>query len=783
MNFSIWKHRLKRKTRNLRLSLRSQFVLLLTAMSVVFAIMVWLELEQLHQKSLQTLATELRLQYERILKGVAGDLHEGIEALEEMWRLEGGKLPAELHGFLEEKEIVAVAEKEDTGHWVARYQSSALAAFPWQQLAEGESEKVWCPDGQKVCWIIQRIQGKKAGYGTYDLIIVQRFSVFMEELERYIGEEKTHILVLWQAQQGLSLVHATAWRESQTLFEHVAPILSGQNLYMAEVQSHPYLIQQLAFPYLLPPQMQVWLVYDAKHYEQLWQSTFIDVLLMMFLLWSVVLFLLVYLFKGIIGHIEALRDGLRAAEQGDFEQATQKLRRTRRPLILDELHDLRHHARHVLRHTGVVTEKMRWMAFHDPLTKLKNRRSFYQAFNELLKNCQGALAFVDLNRFKQINDVHGHETGDLVLIEMAGMLQREAESLNAQVFRLAGDEFTLLFPKVTSEAELRSYLKQLAQELNFQVQVASGETLFFSASVGGVLLGEQYCAQDKLLHWADIAMYRAKQKPERWHIFNPLQDDDALQHQQELKLLAELKHAIAVSEKDSGLFLVAQPIASCSGAHKVQRYEILLRYCNEQGELVSPATFIPIAEKYNLIFELDRWVLTHALAVLSRCDDCVQFSINLSAPTMQRENLPQMIREALDEAGVQPQRLILELTETAYVDNLVQVKQNLQALTEMGVSVALDDFGVGFSSFSYLSELPLSYVKLDGSYIRDLNDNPVHRAVVQGLSQIVHAFNMRIVAEFVETEEVMQLVRTLNADYAQGWHIGKPQPVETLIQR
>ncbi len=416
--------------------------------------------------------------------------------------------------------------------------------------------------------------------------------------------------------------------------------------------------------------------------------------------------------------------------------------------------------------------KLKWLANHDSLTKIGNRRAFMHDLRGLLDDhTQGAVVIIDVNRFKQVNDIYGHVAGDEVLIDIAQVLKNKVLAVGS-ISRLSGDEFTVILPSM-SVGDLGVFLESLSGALKRKVTLRSERVVEYNVSIGAALFPDDGKDYQTLIAHADMAMYQAKKTGHnQWHIFNESDDNSAL-----LKKDHDLSGLIKMALDDDLFQLVFQPILSIDTG-RVQHYETLLRLKDEKGNAISPAEFIPVSERLGLIRDIDSWVLDHALIRLS--DELVsnpelKFSINVSAPTLQMSDYPMTFVDALHKHNVDAESVIVELTETAYIENFNQVLDNLMALTGEGAGIALDDFGVGFSSFSYLKQLPLKYVKLDGSYIKNLKNHPDNQAFVKSVSEMVRAFGMRTIAEFVEDETTLTMLDALGVTYAQGYYIGRPE--------
>lgn len=417
---------------------------------------------------------------------------------------------------------------------------------------------------------------------------------------------------------------------------------------------------------------------------------------------------------------------------------------------------------------------LQWLANNDSLTQIGNRRVFHNALEKMLaKDQQGAVVFIDVNRFKQINDIYGHTVGDQVLIDIADILKSQVRD-DDLVCRMAGDEFTLILNGV-ERTSLQRILSQLAKHLSGTLKLDDGRKLDYSASLGAALFPEHGNDEQTLIVHSDMAMYQAKKKGlNNWHIFDFA--DDSLQ---ELKNEHHLMGVIRRALKEDLFKLYFQPILDVN-SQKISHYEVLLRLKDEEGDSISPSLFIPVAERVGLINELDTWVVNHIFAKVTHLSpqfkDKLKFAINISAPSLQDQYFASKLFKISEKYHIPPQMIIVELTETAYIDNLAQVLANLNFLNEKGFDIALDDFGVGFSSFSYMKQLPLTYVKLDGSYVKDLATNEKNKAFIESVVILAKAFDMKTIAEFVQDRNTLLELKEIGVDYAQGYFLGRAKP-------
>ncbi|MGH8582308.1 MAG: EAL domain-containing protein [Gammaproteobacteria bacterium] len=419
--------------------------------------------------------------------------------------------------------------------------------------------------------------------------------------------------------------------------------------------------------------------------------------------------------------------------------------------------------------------RLAWLADHDPLTGLFNRRRLQEELAESLAQARryrrsGALMFLDIDQFKYVNDTSGHPAGDRLLAQLAESLPRVLREVDI-MGRLGGDEFAILLAQSSEQDAIHVATKVLHHIHALELRVAE-RVHRVSASIGIAMFPQHGDNMEDLLAHADLAMYRAKETGRgRWHLFSP--DDQSHRLMQERVLW---KQRVESALAEQRFLLCVQPIVDIrSGV--TSHYEALLRMRAGDGSLFSPADFIEVAERSGLIGEIDRLVLLQCaqwIARLERGGRRVTISANLSAHAFDNPALLPFIQRVIYETGIDPAQLILEITETAAVSDFTAARRLIEAIRALGCSFALDDFGRGFASFYYLKELPMEYVKIDGSFIRGLTQRPDDQALVRAMADIAHAFGKKTVAEHVETQEVLTLLGRLGIDYAQGYFTGRP---------
>ena len=422
-----------------------------------------------------------------------------------------------------------------------------------------------------------------------------------------------------------------------------------------------------------------------------------------------------------------------------------------------------------------VERQLAYQAQHDALTGLANRRQFQQELERVVarvarSGASCALLYIDLDQFKYINDTLGHAAGDRLLIEFSALLKshlREGDLLS----RFGGDEFTVLLYNVDEAAAVK-----VADNLRLTVEryrfLEQGNVYNVSCSLGVSLIDNTTQSVDECMAHADLACHLAKTSGRnRSHLYQP--DDHS-----KAGMEADMGRASRVKEtlENDRMQVVYQPIASVSDG-SVQDYEVLVRMRCDDGKIIMPGGFMPAAERFGLIHSVDRWMVTTAmrkLATLREAGQQVNFSINLSARAFDDDRLLPLIRELLQETQMMAQALTFELTETAAIGNLSKAVDFITELKDMGCMFALDDFGSGFSSFTYLKHLPVDKLKIDGAFVQNLAQSSVDQAMVRSMNQVAHALGKVTIAEFVENEQTLALLQEFGVNYAQGYYIGKP---------
>jgi diguanylate cyclase (GGDEF)-like protein/PAS domain S-box-containing protein len=431
-----------------------------------------------------------------------------------------------------------------------------------------------------------------------------------------------------------------------------------------------------------------------------------------------------------------------------------------------------------------LSEELSYQATHDNLTGLTNRREFEKRAKQLLTATkvefgEHALCFMDLDQFKVINDTCGHTAGDEMLRQLSSIL-KNAVRQNDTLARLGGDEFGILMqhcPIENAESVAANLLKVI-QDYQF---VWEDHSFKVGASIGLVAITKTTPNLTELLMDADAACYIAKESGRnRIHVYHT-EDSEVAKRQGEMQWVTRIHKAI-----DKDLFsLYVQAIEPLHNSDEVH-YELLIRMKDTEGSDIAPGAFLPAAERYNLISKLDSWVVEEAFTLLMNNPDFLNkinfLSINISGQSLSDTVLLNFISREFDRSGINPGKICFEITETAAISSLNTATNFISTLKKLGCQFALDDFGSGLSSFGYLKNLPVDYLKIDGMFVRDIIDDPIDHAMVKSINEIGHVMGMKTIAEFVENDVIKGMLKEIGVDYGQGYGISKPQPLEELIK-
>jgi diguanylate cyclase (GGDEF)-like protein/PAS domain S-box-containing protein len=423
-----------------------------------------------------------------------------------------------------------------------------------------------------------------------------------------------------------------------------------------------------------------------------------------------------------------------------------------------------------------------YQATHDALTGLLNRREFEHRLHAALAETRGerpvehALVYVDLDQFKVVNDTCGHPAGDRLLKQVTTLLQTRVRGTDT-LARLGGDEFGILLQECAREQAMKiaDGLRQAIHEFRYEWD---GQQLQIGASIGivGIDRGSESVAA--VMSAVDVACYAAKDGGRnRVHVY---ESDNVPARHKEMHWVSRLQRAC-----DSGrLEIYFQPIVPIGATVDPQpHYELMLRMRDEQGTLIQPIEFIPAAERYNMMPAIDRWVVRHVLATVigrGQVGEHGTFALNLSGTTLSDPGFLEFLLGELAAVDIRPGSLCFEITETAAIASLSNVVYFMRELRDRGVRFALDDFGSGLSSFSYLKTLPVDFLKIDGQFVENVYCDPVDRSMVEAICQVARAMGIRTIAERVEKQEALDVLAQIGVDYAQGFLIASPQPISRL---
>ncbi|HJW85292.1 MAG TPA: EAL domain-containing protein [Candidatus Brocadiaceae bacterium] len=419
------------------------------------------------------------------------------------------------------------------------------------------------------------------------------------------------------------------------------------------------------------------------------------------------------------------------------------------------------------------------LADRDPLTNLFNRRRF----QEELKNClaqsqryklNGALLFIDLDNFKYVNDTLGHRTGDTLLKVVSELLKKRLRTTDT-LARLGGDEFAIILHR-TDQVQALTISKEIVDLIRRFSMVKEGETLGVTASIGIALFPDHGFDSEILLTYADLAMYQAKEEGRNRCCFY------THERKTQIEMLQIWKKRINNALLHDRFALFLQPIRDIR-SNQIAGHEVLLRMINEDGEHILPSNFLNFAERLGLMREIDRWVVSKAFTSmkgLHLVDNSQYLEINLSVKSISDPELLSIIKDGLTTSGINPANLVLEISESAIVENIQESKRFITTLKEMGCRFALDDFGIGFSSFNYLKNLLVDMLKIDGSLICDLLNKTEDQHLVKAMVGVARGLRKETIAKFVNNDETIKLLQGYGVDYAQGYFIGEPYIISTF---
>lgn len=433
-----------------------------------------------------------------------------------------------------------------------------------------------------------------------------------------------------------------------------------------------------------------------------------------------------------------------------------------------------------------LSEELSYQSTHDSLTRLLNWSEFERRLASVLRRAkneeiESALCYLDLDRFRVINDSWGHRAGDELLRQVANLLQQQVRGADT-LARLGGDEFAVLMEGCTT-ADARKVAAKLHETIEQLRFVWESQVLSIAVSIGVVPIHGGSGSVEEVMSAADAACFVAKKEGRnRYQVYR---EDDAViaRHHGEIRWVARIQRAL----EENRFELYSQPIVSVGdGEDRIVHAEILVRMLDEHGEIVMPSVFLPAAERYHLIARIDQWVIRETLSWLGARPELVRntglWSINLSGQSMGAPGMLEFIIDQIESFSVPAESLCFEVTETSAIANFSKAEEFIRQLRERGCQFALDDFGTGVSSLAYLKILPVDMIKIDGMFIRDVARDDVDAVAVRSIAEIAHASGKRAVAEFVESAEIASKIAELGIDFAQGYHLGMPRPLSEMDQ-
>ena len=431
------------------------------------------------------------------------------------------------------------------------------------------------------------------------------------------------------------------------------------------------------------------------------------------------------------------------------------------------------------------TRELQTLATHDKITGLYNRYEFEKRLTNLLKyssnaSAQSIMCYIDLDQFKVVNDTAGHTAGDELLKQVAFLMQQNVSSKDI-VARLGGDEFGVLFVANTM-AQAKKKSEALLAAIKKYRFTWEGKMFVIGASIGLVQITRQCCSLLDIISAADSACYEAKELGRNCiHISTP--DELKLQDKRgEMQWLAKLTKAL----EDDDFKLYIQPIVALDeNVNESEHYEVLIRLKDEDLNIIPPMAFLPAAERYGFMPKIDRWVLeklfqTYA-QIKQQTSKSYVFSINLSGNSLNDKSLAGFIEDLFKMYKVSHKDICFEVTETAAISNMEVGLEFINKMRVLGSKASLDDFGAGLSSFAYLQNIPVDYLKIDGAFVNDIDTNEINRAMVKSINEISHIMGKKTICEYVENEEVRDILKDMGVDYAQGYLYSKPKPLEILF--
>ena len=473
--------------------------------------------------------------------------------------------------------------------------------------------------------------------------------------------------------------------------------------------------------------------------------------------------------SGLVREIEEKNQHLQIAHEKLEQRVAERTR---------ELTEANIHLQQEIAERRTAEERLQFLAHHDFLTHLLTRTAFEEALGLLLSRMDGdqrhhVLLYMDLDQFKVINDTAGHVAGDELLCQIAELLRQHLRTDDIAA-RLGGDDFAVILHGVDTQTG-RDIAEQILQAIGQLAFHHDGQRHTIGASIGLVGVTRHASGVANLLSMADTACYAAKEDGRnRVHVY-----DENLKQMQSRQEEMRLTPRILGALEKNRFVLFRQPIRALGNAAEAQHYEVLIRMLGDENEIIAPAGFLGAAERFGVMPQIDRWVIERVLRHLAENQNVLQqtasCSINLSGLTLGVPRFETFIEGVLKTYAIPPEKICFEITETSAVTNLHRTLQFIQSVRQLGCRFSLDDFGRGVSSYYYLKNLPVDYLKIDGAFVRSMQHDTIDYAMVKSINDVRHAMGKTTIAEYVENELLESQLRELGVDYAQGYEIGRPE--------
>ncbi len=432
-----------------------------------------------------------------------------------------------------------------------------------------------------------------------------------------------------------------------------------------------------------------------------------------------------------------------------------------------------------------LIKNLQHQANHDSLTGLYNRHYFNLALEKMVNqhtrgdSNKNALIYLDLDNFKYVNDTMGHLAGDQLIKEVSSLLQariRKTDTLG----RIGGDEFSILLYH-ENDVQLELVANSYCHVIGSYIFKYEGHVVDITCSIGAAYLDKSIKTKEHLLARADFSCHEAKRLGRNQvYIYSEKDEEFLSDMSKDIGWTRRIKEAL----KNNNFLLACQPIYNTE-KNNISYYEVLLRMTDEDGKVIMPFGFIPAAERFGLMLDIDTWVLRNSLKLISeqhKFNPDLKLSINLSAHSIDNSFTFNLIKSEIKKHNINPHKLLFEVTETIAIANMNTASDLLKNIQSLGCKTALDDFGVGYSSFAYLADLPVDIVKIDGFFVKDMATKSLNKTMVHAINDIAHELGKTTVAEFVENAEIYTLLKEMKVDYSQGYHLGKPKIIYDFTQ-